>query len=99
MRELEQLDFAEAVEWLAERFRVTLEYEEMSPQVEEARRRRERLQAVLEQATSFYERHLWDSAAGEPPMSQLNSAGDASARAAPASARPRTLPGFVEVSP
>jgi DNA primase len=66
VRELEQLDFAEAVEWLAERFRVTLEYEEMSPQVEEARRRRDRLHAVLEQATSFYERHLWETAAGEP---------------------------------
>ena len=66
VRELEQLDFAEAVEWLAERFRVTLEYEEMSPQVEEARRRRDRLQAVLEQATSFYERHLWETAVGEP---------------------------------
>ena len=65
VRELEQLDFAEAVEWLGERFRVTLEYEEMSPQVEEARRRRDRLHAVLEQATSFYERHLWETAAGE----------------------------------
>ena len=62
VRELEQLDFAEAVEWLAERFRVTLEYEEMSPEVEERRRRRERLLAVLEQATSFYERHLWETA-------------------------------------
>ena len=32
VRETEQLDFAGAVEWLAERFRVELEYEEMSPQ-------------------------------------------------------------------
>ena len=31
VRETEQLDFAQAVEWLAERFRVTLEYEESSP--------------------------------------------------------------------
>ena len=31
VRETENLDFAEAVEWLAERFRVTLEYEETSP--------------------------------------------------------------------
>jgi DNA primase len=71
VRELEQLDFAEAVEWLAERFGVTLEYEEMSPQVEEARRRRDRLHAVLEQATSFYERHLWETAAGEPVREYL----------------------------
>ena len=34
VRETEQLDFAGAVEWLAERFRVQLEYEEMSPQLE-----------------------------------------------------------------
>ena len=39
VRETESLDFAGAVEWLAERFRVTLEYEESSPQVEAARGR------------------------------------------------------------
>ncbi len=50
VRETENLDFAGAVEWLAERFRVTLEYEEASPQLEEARKRRERLHAVLDQA-------------------------------------------------
>ncbi len=75
VRELEQLDFAEAVEWLAERFGVTLEYEEMSPQVEEARRRRDRLHAVLEQATSFYERHLWETAVGEPVRGYLTGRG------------------------
>jgi DNA primase len=75
VRETEQLDFAEAVEWLAERFRVTLDYEELSPHVEEARRRRERLFAVLEQATSFYERHLWESAAGEPVRAYLEGRG------------------------
>jgi DNA primase len=75
VRETEQLDFAEAVEWLADRFRVTLEYEELSPRVEEARRRRERLFAVLEQATSFYERHLWESAAGEPVRAYLEGRG------------------------
>src|ERR671939_485144 len=37
VRETENLDFAEAVEWLAERFRVTIEYEETSPQLEESR--------------------------------------------------------------
>ena len=66
VRETENLDFAGAVEWLAERFRVTLEYEETSPQLEESRKRRERLHAVLEQAASFYERHLWETAAGAP---------------------------------
>ena len=45
VRETENLDFAGAVEWLAERFRVTLEYEETSPQQEESRKRRDRLHA------------------------------------------------------
>ena len=75
VRETEQLDFAEALEWLAERFRVPLEYEESSPQVEESRRRRDRLHTVLDQAATFYERHLWEGSAGEPVRSYLESRG------------------------
>src|SRR5687767_10989214 len=75
VRETEGLDFAGAVEWLAERFRVTLEYEESSPHVEESRRRRERLHAVLDQATAFYERHLWETAAGALVRAYLESRG------------------------
>jgi DNA primase len=75
VRETEQLDFAEAVEWLAERFRVTLEYEETSPQLEESRRRRDRLYAVLDQAASFYERHLWETDAGAPVRAYLEGRG------------------------
>jgi DNA primase len=73
VRETEQLDFAQAIEWLAERYRVTLEYDESSPQQDADRSRRERLFALLEQATSFYERHLWDSAAGAPAREYLAS--------------------------
>nr|MDP9490731.1 DNA primase [Actinomycetota bacterium] len=75
VRETEQLDFVEAVEWLAERFRVPIEYEEMSPQVEESRKRRERLHAVLDQAAKFYERHLWETAAGAPVREYLEGRG------------------------
>jgi DNA primase len=75
VRETENLDFAGAVESLAERFRVTVEYEESSPQQEESRKRRDRLQAVLEQATAFYERHLWETAAGAPVRAYLESRG------------------------
>ena len=75
VRETEQLEFAEAVEWLAERFRVTLEYEETSPQFEESRKRRERLYAVLDQAAKFYERHLWESEAGAPVREYLEARG------------------------
>ena len=64
VRDTEQLDFAEAVEWLAERFNVALEYEESSPELDAARGRRERLLSLLEQAARFYERVLWESERG-----------------------------------
>jgi DNA primase len=64
VRETEQLDFAGAIEWLADRFNIQIEYEETSPQQDARRRRRERLLELLEAATSFYERYLWDSQAG-----------------------------------
>ena len=75
VRETENLDFAGAVEWLAERFRVTLEYEETSPQQEQSRKRRDRLHAVLDQAATFYERYLWEAAAGGPVLEYLESRG------------------------
>ena len=71
VRETENLDFVGAVEWLAERFRVTLEYEEASPRVEEARRQRERLHALLEQTTAYFERLLWDGDTGAPVRAYL----------------------------
>src|SRR5438876_7078504 len=64
VRETEGLDFAGSIEWLAERFRVPLEYEESSPAQDAARKRRERLHALLDQATSYYERTLWETEAG-----------------------------------
>src|SRR5215210_4554465 len=71
VRETEQLDFAQAVEWLAERFRVTLEYEESSPERDAERSRRERLLALLEQSAAYYERLLWDSPGGEAARAYL----------------------------
>jgi DNA primase len=71
VRETEGLDFAGAVEWLADRYRIQLEYEESSPQVEAGRRRRERLLALMEQAAAFYARHLWETEAGAPVRAYL----------------------------
>ncbi len=64
VRDTEQLDFAGAIEWLADRFNVQIEYEETSPQQDARRRHRERLLELLDAAASFYERYLWDSQAG-----------------------------------
>src|SRR6266545_2003867 len=71
VREKEGLDFVQAIEWLADRFRVPLEYEEVSPEVDARRRRSDRLHALLEQAAAFYERYLWESAAREPAREYL----------------------------
>jgi DNA primase len=60
----ENLDFVGAIEWLADRFGVRLEYEETSPEQDRARQRRERLFQLLDRAATFYERYLWSSEAG-----------------------------------
>ena len=75
VQESENLDFAGAVEWLADRFRVTLEYDESSPRQDAERRRRERLTALLEQATAYFERVLWESAAAAPVRDYLTGRG------------------------
>ena len=64
VRETQGLDFTGAIEWLADRFHIELEYEEAGPGEDDRRRRRERLHALLDQAATFYERYLWDSQAG-----------------------------------
>jgi DNA primase len=71
VRETEGLDFAQAVEWLADRTGTELEYEETSPAQEAKRKRRDRLESLLEDAASFYSRYLWDTAAGESARGYL----------------------------
>ncbi len=67
----ENVDFVGAIEWLAERFRVPIEYEEASPRIEAERRKRERLLAVLESTTAYFERLLWEGDAGRPVREYL----------------------------
>ena len=57
----EGLDFSEALESLAERYRVTLERETEDPRDAEKRERRERLYALLERTAAYYVRVLWES--------------------------------------
>jgi len=75
VRETEGLDFAAAIEWIADRFRIPIEYEDSSPAQDAARRRRERLFALLDQAATFYERTLWDSQAGSMARDYLKGRG------------------------
>jgi DNA primase len=71
----ENVDFVGAIELLARRFGVELEYEEASPEHEQRRRRDERLRALLERAAEFYARTLWESETGSPARDYLASRG------------------------
>ncbi|MDX6423787.1 MAG: primase [Gaiellaceae bacterium] len=75
VRETEGLDFVGAIEWLADRFHVQVEYEDASPLADEQRRKRDRMRALLEQAAVFYERTLWDSQHGASARQYLESRG------------------------
>ncbi len=71
VQETDNLDFVGAIEWLAERFRVPVEYEESSPRAEAARARRERLLELLDTTASYFERLLWDGEAAAPVRAYL----------------------------
>ncbi len=67
----EALDFPGAVEMLADRYGVELKRENEDPRAEQRRRRRERLLALVERATAFYERYLWESDRAAPAREYL----------------------------
>jgi DNA primase len=69
--ESEGLDFVGAMESLASRYGVELTLEDEDPQAAERRKARERLLELLERATVFYERYLWESAEADPARAYL----------------------------
>ena len=75
VEETEGLDFAGAIEWLADRFGVQLEYEQSSARDDARVERRRRLHDLLEHAARFYERYLWESDAGAGSREYLASRG------------------------
>jgi DNA primase len=75
VEKIENVDFVGAIEFLAQRFGIELEYEEISPEADRERRRRERLHTLLERATVFYERVLWESEHGAFAREYLASRG------------------------
>ena len=58
--ETEGLEFVGAIEFLADRYGVTLEREQEDPRAAEARRREARLHELLDRTCSYYERVLWE---------------------------------------
>jgi DNA primase len=75
VRESQGLDFGGAIEWLADRFRVELEYEDASPELEARRTRNQRLYSLLDQAATYYERTLWDTEVGSLARDYLKGRG------------------------
>jgi DNA primase len=71
VQQTEGLDFRQAVELLGERYGVELKAEREDPRAEEARRRRERLRALVDRTATYYARYLWDSKEAEPARRYL----------------------------
>jgi DNA primase len=72
MREQEGVqNFAEAVEMLAERFGITVALSGDDPRNRAVREAKEQRVKLLERATEFYERSLWESKEGEAPRDYL----------------------------
>ena len=69
--ETEGLDFAAALEALAERSGVELEREAEDPREAERRGRRDRLLALLERTAAYYVRVLWESDEASPARAYL----------------------------
>jgi DNA primase len=61
VEEKDGLNFAEAVEILADRYGVELEREQEDPRAEARRQHRRRLEQLLDRAASFYSSYLWES--------------------------------------
>jgi DNA primase len=75
VEEKEGLDFASAVESLAERTNVELKRENEDPRAEERRRRKAKLWELLERTAKFYERYLWESPKAERARGYLSERG------------------------
>jgi DNA primase len=73
--ETEGLDFAGALETLADRYGVKLEREEEDPATAARRERGDRLRALLERTAAYYVRVLWESGEAAAARSYLASRG------------------------
>ncbi|HSC02821.1 MAG TPA: DNA primase [Solirubrobacteraceae bacterium] len=73
--ETEGLDFAGALETLANRFGVELQTEQEDPQAAQRRQRRERLHTLLGRAATYYARYLWEAREAGPAREYLESRG------------------------
>jgi DNA primase len=75
VEEKDGLNFAEAVEVLADRYGVELEREQEDPRAEARRQHRRRLEELLDRAASFYANVLWESKEAEKARDYLGERG------------------------
>jgi DNA primase len=68
---IEGLDFVGALESLAQRYGIELTVEDEDPAAAERRKARDRLLELLERATTFYEKWLWESGEALPARRYL----------------------------
>ena len=73
--ETEGLEFVGAMEFLAERYGVTLELAQEDPRAADERRRMARLLELLDRTCSYYERVLWENAEGSRAREYLAARG------------------------
>ena len=73
--EKEGLDFPDAIQAMADRYGVKLEFEQSSPAEDQRRARRERSYSLLDQAAAFYSRVLLESSAARPAREYLRKRG------------------------
>jgi len=71
----EGLDFADAVNMLADKYGVRLQYEDTDPRQEKRSQERERLLGILDQAAAYYSRFLLESSSAAAARSYLNQRG------------------------
>jgi DNA primase len=71
LMETEGLDFASALEALADRFGVELQTEAEDPAAAARRQRRERLYTLLSRTAAYYARYLWESEEAAPAREYL----------------------------
>jgi DNA primase len=75
VEEKDGLNFAEAVELLADRYGVELEREQEDPRAEARRQHRRRLEQLLDRAASFYSNYFWESKEAEKARGYLTGRG------------------------
>jgi DNA primase len=75
LERMENLSFTEAIEQLAERYGIKLEYEETGGPDTGKRDRDARLLQLLDKAATFYQRYLWESESGQGAREYLEKRG------------------------